>query len=418
MNKLAATSRPSDLLPASILGLLGAHGAMTRAELAAALRVSSATMTQVSKDLLARGMVTELGQIASGGGRPARPLALVTAAGHIVGVKITATHLAVVAAGLDGVVTKTTTLPFDAARPDALDLAARALATVLQDIPQPILGVGVGLPGSVDSMESGVADSPTIGWHSAHVGAALRQRLGVPVLVENDVNTLAVAEQVYGVGRQHSTYLVVTIGRGIGCGIVIDGQVCRGATGGAGEIGHIPVVDDGAPCPYGHSGCLESLIGAGGLIRRASDLGYLSDADLTAMGDDQPAIRRLANAASDPRIAEDVFGWAGRQLGSVLAGAVNLLDPEIVVILGEGTEQWPLWEPGFEAAFRARLMASRRSVPYQVEAWDEDKWALGAAALVIATAFDRDGTTGYQGELVRERLSSAAAGRHHKTAVA
>ena len=420
MNKGVAVTKPSDLLPASILGLLGAHGAMTRAELAAALRVSSATITQVSKGLLARGMVTELAQIASAGGRPARPLALVTSAGSIVGVKVTATHLAVVAAGLDGAVTYAATLPFDASRPDALDSAARSLQTLLTTVRQPVLGVGVGVPGSIDSLEDGVADSPTIGWHNAQIGAALRQRLGVPVLVDNDVNALTVAEQVYGVGRQHSTYLVVTIGRGIGSGIVIGGEIYRGAGGGAGEIGHMPLgTDSDVECPYGHVGCLESAIGAQGLIRRAGTLldgvaGFPRSADdghPPESDHDRVVLRNLAAAAlTDPVIADGVFGWAGRLLGSAVAGAVNLLDPEIVVILGEGTEQWAWWEPGFEQSFRAHLIDARRSLPYVVDAWDEDKWALGAAALVISTAFDRDGSTGYQGELVRVRLSDAAAG--------
>jgi len=403
------TSKPSDLLPASILGLLGAHGAMSRTELAAALHVSSATLTQVSKDLLARGMVTELPQIASAGGRPAHPLALATNAGTIVGVKVTATHLAVVAAGLDGVVITTSAIPFEVERPDALDSAARSLQALLGVVPQPVLGVGVGVPGSVRSMEDGVADSPTIGWHNAQIGPVLRRRLGVPVLVDNDVNALAVAEQVYGVGRTHSTYLVLTIGRGIGCGIVIDGQVYRGASGGAGEIGHIPVPGADGACPYGHTGCLESMIGSTGLIRRARQLGlgegWLPEGDAYC---EREALRALAGL-DDPLVA-GLFGWAGELLGTALAGAVNLTDPEVVVILGEGSEQWPLWEPGFEAAFRSHLMESRRSLPYQVQAWDEDQWALGAAALVIATAFDRDGATGHQGELVRGRLSDAAAG--------
>jgi predicted NBD/HSP70 family sugar kinase len=235
----------------------------------------------------------------------------------------------------------------------------------------------------------------------------------VPVLVENDVNALAVAEQVYGVGRRYSTYLVLTIGRGIGCGIVIDGQVYRGADGGAGEIGHFPVVSGGQPCPYGHSGCLESLIGSSGLVRRAVEAGFLDASEVPRGADGElDAIGRLAiRAVDDPAVAEGLFDWAGRLLGSAAAGLVNLLNPETVVVLGEGTAQWSLWEPGFEKGLRSGAMASRRSVPYVVDPWDEDKWALGAAALVIASSFDKDGATGYQGEMVRERLSVAAVDR-------
>ncbi|MDR2565151.1 MAG: ROK family transcriptional regulator [Bifidobacteriaceae bacterium] len=412
MNTAVSGSKPSDLLPASILGLLGARGPLTRAELASALRVSPASITQASKALMAKGMVLELGQLASGGGRPARPLSLVGAAGRIVGAKVTASHLAVVGAKLDGEVTLTRKVPFDVARADALDVAARALQDVLAEVDGPVLGVGIAVPGSVDSVGSGVADSPTIGWRNARVGTVLRQRLGVPVLVENDVNALAVAEQVYGVGTRYSTYLVVTIGRGIGCGIVIGGEVFRGAGGGAGEIGHLPVAEDGPPCPYGHRGCLESLIGSAGLVRRAGELGLVDGARVEGPDAELEAIRALGDKAErDPALAEGLFGWAGRLLGSAVAGAVNLLNPETIVLLGEGTAQWALWEPGFTEAFRSKLIESRRSVPFLVDPWDEDKWALGAAALVIASSFDKDGAAGYQGGLVRERLGAAASGR-------
>ncbi len=83
---------------------------------------------------------------------------------------------------------------------------------------------------------------------------------------------------------------------------------------------------------------------------------------------------------------------------------VHTLDPEVVVVLGEGIEAWSHWEPGFAAAFRRHLMPTRRGTPYLIDSWDEDKWALGAAALVLASPFDQTGATGDQGSLVRERL--------------
>src|SRR5690606_39787496 len=101
--------------------------------------------------------------------------------------------------------------------------------------------------------------------------------LQLPVRAENDVNSLAMAERLYGTGRRHESFLVVTIGTGVGAGIVVDGVVLRGAAGGAGEIGHTPVVDDGPVCMCGNHGCLEAFVGEAALVRDARARGILAD---------------------------------------------------------------------------------------------------------------------------------------------
>jgi predicted NBD/HSP70 family sugar kinase len=389
------------MIQSAILGVLGTRGATSRADLARLLDVSSATVTQLSKILIARGLVTELDTTPSNGGRPARLLGLVRSAGAAVGVKVTADHLAVVQVGLAGTIETSVTIPFASGRPDALDQLAHLLQDAIAGMSGHLLGVGVGIPGSVDSRPSGVVEAPTLGWSDARVGPILRARLGLPVLVENDVNALAVADRLYGAGRDHRSYLVVTIGRGVGCGVVIDGVVHRGATGGAGEIGHIAVDPDGPACECGSRGCLEALIGDGALLRTARERGVI-DAG-------QGGTELLAAARSGDEAARQLYAEAGGILGRALAGVVQVLDPEIVVLLGEGIDAWPFWEPGFQLAFRSSLMPSRRGIPFVVEPWSDDHWALGAASLVLSAAFDVVGLGGDQGRMVRARLAKNAA---------
>ena len=112
----------------------------------------------------------------------------------------------------------------------------------------PLLGIGVGVPGSVDSQDNGIVDSPQLGWNQVPLGARSAASSACRCIVENNVNALAVAERLYGIGRSHDNFLVVTIGTGVGAGIVVDGAVLRGARGGAGEFGHIPVPTDGPLC--------------------------------------------------------------------------------------------------------------------------------------------------------------------------
>lgn len=397
MRPPARLTARNDLLPSAVLGLLGIRGPSSRADMARTLQVSPATVTQVTRELIARGLVTELEQVKSHSGRPARLLGLVSTAGGAIGVKVTADHLAIVAARLDGTIESSATQPFDPDAPDALDRLARAIAEAMAAHEGHLLGVGVGIPGSVNNQASGTVNAPTLGWSEARVGDVLRAELGVPVLVENDVNALAVAEAIYGAGREYSTYLVVTIGRGVGCGIVVDGSVFRGAGGGAGEIGHIPVeTDDGPLCACGSYGCLEACIGESALVDQGRAEGVLTA--------DQGIQDLSAAADAENARARAIFHRAGRLLGRTLAGVVHTVDPEVVVLLGEGIDAWPHWRRGFDQSFRAHLMPARRSVPVIIEPWADDRWAMGAAALVLGSPLDPDGVAGEQGDLVRARL--------------
>ncbi|MEU0092256.1 ROK family transcriptional regulator [Kribbella sp. NPDC006257] len=388
-------------MPSGIVGLLGTQGPTARTDIARALGLSPATVTQVTKDLIARGLIEELESVPSKGGRPSRLLGLLRDAGVALGAKVTADHVAVVTVELDGTVRSSTEHAYDPSGPDAIERLGQLLAKEVAGLDDRLLGVGVGVPGAVDSQASGVVDAPTLGWQSAQVGPVLRTAIGTPVLVDNDVNTLAAAERLYGIGRDHSSYLVVTIGRGIGCGIVVDGGIYRGANGGAGEIGHIPVWPSGAeepPCTCGSTGCLEAHIGSAGLVRTARVRGVVGPRGTAAT---------LLRAASGGDVAaREIFEEAGGMLGRALAGVIHTVDPEVVVLMGEGVDGWEFWESGFEPSFRRSLLPARKAVPVVVEPWTEIQWARGAASLVLSSPFDSAGNGGEQSRLVRARLGA------------
>ncbi|MCU1421946.1 MAG: putative family transcriptional regulator [Microbacteriaceae bacterium] len=392
----------TDVNRSAILAHLGAHGSASRADLARALDVSPALMTQLTKDLIAEGLLVELEHSPSQGGRPARMLGLVSSAGRAIGVKVVADHVAFVEVGIDGSMVRSASEPFDAASTTFLgELVALLRRFIAGGGTAPLLGIGVGVPGSVDRQGNGLVDSTQLGWSQVPLGATLQRELNLPVLVENNVNALAVAERLYGVGRQHDNFLVITIGTGVGAGIVVDGVVLRGAGGGSGEIGHIPVTDGGPLCSCGNHGCLESYIGEAALVRIARERGVIGE---------QSGIQALRAAAdSEDASAARIFSEAGHLLGRTLAGIIHTLDPEIVIVLGEGTVSWRHWSYGFEPALRSALIPSRRGVGVAVETWQDESWAQGAAALVLATPFDSDDVAGDQGRLVRERLVEQAA---------
>lgn len=398
-------ARPqTDVNRTAILAHLGAHGPASRADLARALDVSPALVTQLTRDLLADGLLEEREQSSSNGGRPARLLGLVSQDATAVGVKVAPDHLALVEVGIDGAVRRSETSPFDAVSPLATSALVERVRSFVQS-PEAgrILGVGVGLPGTVAERGIGVVDSTQLGWNQVPLGEQLRRALDLPVVVENNVNALSVAEQLFGQGRSFRNVLVVTIGNGVGAGLIADGVMVRGRAGGAGDLGHVPVEEDGPLCQCGNHGCLEALIGQGALVETARAEGLLAD------GGGIDALRALADAGSS--VAREVFASAGHRLGRALAGAVNLIDPEIVVLLGEGVEAWNHWAPAFDRALRSSLVPGKRGTPVVVERWQDDRWAQGAAALVLATPFDAQGVAGDQGRLMRERLVASIEAR-------
>ncbi|QJA00300.1 ROK family transcriptional regulator [Leifsonia sp. PS1209] len=398
---LTSPSR-TDVNRTAILARLGGQGPASRADLARMLGVSPALVTQLTRDLLAEGLIEELDTSTSqGGGRPARMLGVVARTACAIGVKVVADHVAFVEVGIDGSVLRSATEPFDAMSPLATSALIELARTFIEaGGDNRLLGIGVGIPGTVDEQGIGVVDSTQLRWNQVPLGASLRRALDLPVVVENNVNALSVAERLFGQGRDCADFLVVTIGTGVGAGIVSGGSILRGRAGGAGDIGHIPVAEGGPLCQCGNHGCLEAFVGESALVATAVRDGVVND------GADIRDVREAADAGNAAAVR--VFDDAGRLLGRTLAGVVNMLDPELVVILGEGVEAWDHWSPSFEPALRASLVPGKRGVEVAVETWQDDRWAQGAAALVLATPFDTHGVAGEQGRLMRERLVSSA----------
>lgn len=396
---MVASRGQTDVNRTAILAHLGAHGAASRADLARALEVSPALVTQLTRDLLADGLIEERA-VASSGGRPARLLGIVSQDLAAIGVKVAPDHVAFVEVGIDGAVRRTDVRPFDAVSPLAASQLIDAVrAFISAGGRSRLLGVGVGVPGTVAQQGVGVVDSTQLGWVQVPLGELLRRALELPVVVENNVNALSAAEQLFGQGRRFDDVLVVTVGNGVGAGLIADGVIVRGRAGGAGDFGHVPVREDGPLCQCGNRGCLEAIVGQGALVNDARSLRLL--------GPDEGIDRLHALADAGDVEAQEIFAHAGHQLGRALAGAVNLLDPEVVVLLGEGVQAWGHWATAFDQALRSALVPGKRGVSVVVEQWDDDRWAQGAAALVLATPFDAQGVAGDQGRLVRERLVAA-----------
>lgn len=370
-----------ELNRAAILAFVWQRGPIARVEIAKALALSPATVTVLTRDLVQEGLVREVAQAPSTGGRPGILLGLVAEAAHALGVKISSHGLTAVRVSLDGEPIQFADRPFDAAAPDAVDRLVDELTSLAASGggQSRLLGIGLGVPGTVDPRGGGIIESPILGWRALPLAARIQERLRLPVLVDNDVNTLAVSERLYGRGRAAEHSITVTIGLGVGLGIIIGGELYRGGLGGAGEFGHVRVLDDGPSCYCGGRGCLEALVSDAALTAAARRAGILDE------GDGVDRLRELADGGSEE--AREIYAVAGRILGRAVAGLVNVLSPQLVLISGEGTQAWAHLEAAFEDALRTDVFAPLAGVPVEMDPWDDAKWARGAAALVLRATF-------------------------------
>ncbi len=390
----------SDLNRSAILAQLGIAGAASRTDLARLLNLSPALITQLTRDLVSDGLIRETRTLSSSGGRPATLLGLSSEAGTTIGIKVVADHLTFVAMATDGAILMSSTVDFNSSASSILeDLAEKTASFISDSKSSVILGIGVAVPGAVRDSNTGSVDSVTLGWQGIPLGATLARTLSLPVVVENNVNAVAVAEQLYGTGRNFQNFLVVTIGTGIGLSIVIEGDLYRGSRGAAGELGHIEIDPEGPICNCGKKGCLEAVIGQTSLEAAGNDKGLISGEENVG---NLANIGRAGNAA-----AQEIFQTAARHLGTAVSNLVNIFDPEAILVLGEGVSQWDLWSSEFLTTLRSKSLPGALGIPVVVEHWNDASWAQGAASLVLSASRSTNSDIGVQASKIRRRFVAA-----------
>jgi predicted NBD/HSP70 family sugar kinase len=389
-----------ELTRAAVLRVIGLSGPLSRTAIAAELEVSPATITALTRDLLEDGLIEPAGkEPVAARGRPAELLRVVPSAATLLGAKVSATSVTGVTSDLLGSASEAFHHPYDATIVDPIAALAEVLAPHVTSAGGSLLGIGLGVPGVVD-VTTGRVSAPTLGWDGLPVGAELSRRFGLPVVVDNDVNTLAVAERLYGRARDVDDALTVTIGRGIGLAITLGGRLHRGAHGGAGEFGHTRRVVDGPRCGCGRRGCLEAFASEPAILAEAQAQGLIGpDATIEALAD--------AADAGDEQV-RGVFAAAATRLGSAVADLVNVLAPSLVLISGEGTAVWRHWQAAFAAAFEAQILDSHRPVEVVVDPWDDRLWARGATALLLGSVYAPDEFSRPNENAVRRRLHARA----------
>jgi predicted NBD/HSP70 family sugar kinase len=369
----AQASRPS---AGALLSMIRDGTAVTRARLARETGLARSTVAQRVDALLAQGLVHEAGGSASTGGRPATVLAFNHEAGVVLVADLGASHARVAVSDLLGtpLVERASDLDIALGPERVLQWVSEHFGEMLEEIGRPsddVRAIGIGVPGPVE-FDSGRPVNPPImpGWDDFAIPEWFATRYSAAVLVDNDVNIMARGEH-WMHWRDTRHLLLIKVGTGIGCGIVADGHIHRGARGAAGDIGHIQVTgNEDVVCRCGNIGCLEAVAGGQALAERLATAG-----EATSRSRDVVRLVRDGHPGAI-RMVRD----AGRTLGEVLAGTVNFFNPEVIVIGGDVAEA----HEHLLAGVREGIFS--RSLPLATRDLDIVPCRLGDRAGVIGAA--------------------------------
>jgi N-acetylglucosamine repressor len=380
----------------NLLNLIRVHAPVSRPQLATLSGLSLVTVIKIANSLLERHLILEKNGTESTGKRRAGLLEINPVGGFMIGLIPQPDSLTAVILNLnsDLIYSQQWTLPLRGNYAQAIDLIGQCVEElfVKSGIPKDkIIGVGFGMSGLIDAERGFCIDASLLGWKNVEISQPLEKRVGIPVFVDNDVNCLAVYEKLFGQGRPYDHFLVVAIGRGVGLGIIANGDLYRGAFGGAGEIGHTAVTAEGRFCNCGNRGCLETYVSFPGIVKNYHEYAQVAPYKLTANSQEPTLSEIIERARNGDDAAKAAIQRAGTLLGVSLANLVNIFNPECIVlsspdinILTDDLLMGPMHQEIKQHLF-SQIGRDLRFLT--VEQLGYESWARGAGSLVLRHLF-------------------------------
>jgi glucokinase-like ROK family protein len=355
---------------------------LSRAKIAELTGLTKATVSSLVGELIEQGLVREIGEGASSGGRKPVLLLFEAAAGYAVGVDLGINYILTVLTDLNGKVIGEHRMKHDNASVDSViaDVAGciRQLIDRAPESTYGIVGVGIGIPGISDE-DGNVLFAPNLGWRDVPLQQRIESEFGVPVVIENEANAGAVGEQQFGAGQDTSSLVYVSIGSGIGTGILIKRELFRGSTGFSGEIGHVTIEHNGKPCRCGNAGCWELYASEKALLEELRR-------ELPQQSVSIESAIRMAEEGSS--VALEAFERLGRYLGIGIVNIINGFNPESIIIGGRLAEAAPwLTQPIMEVIEQRSLPYPRVRLKVEFSELGMKSTVLGVCSLAITKFF-------------------------------
>lgn len=247
-----------------------------------------------------------------------------------------------------------------------------------------LLGIGVGAPGAIDRNGNLVSRAVNLGWNPFNIPKALSAYIDVPVRAANDANAAAFGEMWQGGGKGYSNLVAVTLGTGVGGGIIVDGNILTGASGGGGEIGHIHIDDtETESCGCGNKGCLEQYASATGIVRLAGRRLEKDDTP-SVLREGEVSARAVFDAVkAGDRVAVEIAEQFGRYLGKGLANVASVVNPEVFVIGGGVSKAGEILFKFVKPAFQKYAFPACRNTAFALAKLGNDAGIYGAAGLIL-----------------------------------
>jgi N-acetylglucosamine repressor len=391
MLEKATRQHTKDLNSRLVLSTIYDYGEISRAQLARLTQLTRTTISDVVGDLIQRGLVEEVGHGTINRGRSPMLLSVLDDARQVVALSVTneAVHGALV--NVRGNLGPIVERPLaDRESTTVLETIIAVAAELIRRAERPLLGIGVNTPGLIDRNTGLVLRTINFGWEDLPLGRLLTERFQLSASVANDSQSLVLAEYMFGQGQDTPNLVMLKVGQGIGAGIVLNGELYSGEGHGAGEIGHMVVVENGPLCKCGNSGCLETLASSAVVLDQARTLIRRQPAHLLGQLAPDPARLTLAILAQAARDGDDgalrVIETAGRYLAFAVANIVSVLNVRRIVITGRIAPLGDL----LGAAVRSEL--ARRALPtlvrnttVEVLPMRADAPLLGAAAPLLTS---------------------------------
>ncbi len=385
-----------------ILNCLRGVAPLSRAQLAQMTGLNKTTVSSLVNELLESGFIREVGLGQSSGGRRAMMLDLNPDAGRIIGLEIGVDFLSIILTDFQARILWRCKKETDPAQSQdtilnlAVELTRDARAATEQDSGS-LLGIGIGVPGLVDSSSGMLLFAPNLKWHDVPIKDVFVHEFGIPVFVDNDADVAALGERYFGVAQHVEDFIYLAVGVGLGGGIVLGGKPYGGVGGYAGEIGHTTIVEDGERCNCGNRGCWETLVSQKAVIKRARKAveshGESRIAQLVGGRLEQISIPIIVQAASEgDGVARQVLEETGVYLGIGIANLINTFNPELIILGGVISLASDYLLPAIERTIEERSLAwPRRMVRIMASSHGPDACVMGGVALVLHDILSRPG---------------------------